>query len=57
MPHNGTFIKDLSRLGRPLEKTLIIDNLKENFSKQKANGIECATWTGSVSDRQLFVLL
>lgn len=55
--HNGTFIKDLSRLGRSLERTLIIDNLKENFSKQKANGIECTTWTGSVSDRQLFVLM
>lgn len=24
-------VKDLSRLGRPLERTIIIDNLKENF--------------------------
>ena len=47
----GAFIKDLNRLGRPLERTLIIDNLKENFSRQKENGIECGTWKGSVHDR------
>jgi CTD small phosphatase-like protein 2 len=57
IPYEGSFIKDLSRLGRPLERTLIIDNLKENFVKQQDNGIECSTWTGSVNDRQLFVLM
>ena len=52
----GAFIKDLKRLGRPLERTLIIDNLKENFSRQRENGIECGTWKGSVHDRQLHTL-
>jgi len=46
----------LSRLGRPLEKILIIDNLKENFSRQKDNGIECGTWKGNIHDRQLNTL-
>lgn len=53
----GAFVKDLSRLGRPLKRTLIIDNLKENFERQKDNGIECYSWVGSTYDRQLLTLL
>ena len=33
------FVKDLSRLGRPLNRTIIIDNIQKNFYKQKNNGI------------------
>ena len=32
-------IKDLSKLGRPINKTIIVDNLAENFILQKDNGI------------------
>ena len=35
----NNFMKDLSRLGRPLNRTIIIDNIQNNFSKQKNNGI------------------
>ena len=31
-PNNMVFIKDLSRIGRPLNKTIIVDNVAENFS-------------------------
>ena len=48
-------IKDLERLGRPLEKTLIIDNRRQNFDRQPDNGIKCSTWTGNPNDRQLII--
>jgi TFIIF-interacting CTD phosphatase-like protein len=47
------FVKDLSRLGRPLEKTIIVDNLRENFRWQPANGIEITTWYCDENDQEL----
>ena len=44
--HDYKYVKDLSRLGRSLARTLIIDNLKENFERQPENGVKCHTWTG-----------
>ena len=32
-PTGMVFIKDLSRIGRKLEKTIIVDNVAENFSE------------------------
>jgi len=47
------FVKDLSRIGRDLEKTIIIDNLKENFCWQPSNGIHIITWYDDESDDEL----
>ena len=44
--------KDLSKLGRELSKTIIIDNLRENFKLQNNNGIFIKTWTSDVNDTQ-----
>ena len=33
------FVKDLNRLGRPLNRTIIIDNIQKNFCRQSSNGI------------------
>ena len=40
------FLKDLSRLGRNLSKTIIIDDIADNFQLQKDNGIAIKAWNG-----------
>ena len=44
--------KDLSKIGRDLSKTIIIDNLRENFKMQPNNGIFIKTWTSDINDIQ-----
>lgn len=50
---DGVFVKDLSMLGRPLNKTIIVDNIRDNFERQPNNGIEILTWIGNPEDREL----
>ena len=50
------FVKDLSKLGRNLNRCLIIDNLAENFKFQQNNGIQCSTWNDDMKDTQLYDL-
>lgn len=50
----GRYLKDLSRLGRSLQKTIIVDNLEGNFSLQPANGIAIKTWYDDPRDTALF---
>ena len=47
------FVKDLSKLGRDLNKVIIIDNLAENFKLQPNNGLDIKTWTDEMKDSQL----
>ena len=47
------YMKDLVKLGRPLETTIIIDNIKENFSGQPRNGIQILTWKNDPYDSEL----
>lgn len=46
-------IKDLSKLGRDLKKTIIIDNLPDNFKLQVNNGFFIKTWNEDIKDSQL----
>lgn len=55
-PTGMVFVKDLSRIGRPLNKTIIVDNVAENFCLQPDNGIFIKSWFDDMSDTALFEL-
>ena len=46
----GVYNKDLSKLGRCLMKTLIIDNNQSNFQRQPENGILIKNWYDDPND-------
>ena len=41
---NNTNVKDLSKIGRCLFKTIILDNISQNFQEQEDNGIFVKSW-------------
>ena len=50
------FTKDLSRLGRNLNKLIILDDMSSNFKWQKENGIKIKSWQGDPNDNELEVV-
>ena len=56
LPFNGNYVKDLSRIGRDLKKTIIVDNIQENYQLQEYNGIWIKTWISDPNDKCLFDL-
>ena len=51
------FVKDLSRIGRDLDKMIIVDNMPQNYRLQKKNGINIkGFWGEELNDRILFNL-
>ena len=50
------YIKDLSLLGRDLSKTIIVDNIAENFLLQPDNGINIKSWYDEIEDNCLMQL-
>ena len=55
--YNNEFIKDISRIGRPLDKIIIVDNLPQNFRLQKENGIEIKSFFGDDNNDKALVSL
>ena len=53
---NGCYIKDLSKLGRDLNKVCIVDNNKDNFSLQPENGLCISSYYGEQNDNELYIL-
>jgi CTD small phosphatase-like protein 2 len=51
-----SYFKDLSKLGRCLSKTFIIDNVAENFKLQESNGLNIKNFEGDENDKELIEL-
>ena len=55
--YENDFVKDIQRIGRPLDKILIVDNMPQNFRLQKENGIVIkAFWGDDAYDNALISL-
>jgi TFIIF-interacting CTD phosphatase-like protein len=46
----------MRKLGRPLARALLVDNLPENFALTPENGIQIGDWKGDKDDRCLVTL-
>jgi len=57
LPWGPIYVKDLSRLGRDMDRMLIIDNVQENFMLQPLNGIFISSWYEDPNDTALFALV
>eukprot|EP00747_Dinoflagellata_sp_TGD_P167394 gnl/TRDRNA2_/TRDRNA2_191743_c0_seq1.p1 gnl/TRDRNA2_/TRDRNA2_191743_c0~~gnl/TRDRNA2_/TRDRNA2_191743_c0_seq1.p1 ORF type:complete len:358 (-),score=64.62 gnl/TRDRNA2_/TRDRNA2_191743_c0_seq1:142-1215(-) len=51
------YVKDLSKLGRPLNHVIIIDNSPTCYSLQPYNAIPIKTWRDDPNDRELIDLI
>lgn len=56
-PDGEFHLKDISKIGRGLEKILIIDNLAESFTLQPDNGILVKDWFDDMEDTELPTLI
>lgn len=54
---NGTYVKELSVLGRPLQSIIIIDNSPAAYSSNPHNAIPVSSWFSDVHDSELMDML
>lgn len=50
---NNAFVKDLTRLGRPMTDVIIVDNSPIAYLFQPENAIPCVSWYDDMSDTEL----
>ncbi|XP_058510732.1 probable serine/threonine-protein kinase kinX [Solea solea] len=55
--HKGNYVKDLSRLGRDLNKVIIIDNSPASYIFHPENAVPVASWFNDMSDTELLDLI
>lgn len=55
--HQGCYVKDLSRLGRDLNKTLILDNSPASYIFHPKNAVPVLSWFDDLDDAELLNLL
>ncbi|CAB3410890.1 unnamed protein product [Caenorhabditis bovis] len=55
--HKGNYVKDLSRLGRDLNHTLIIDNSPSSYAFHPENAVPVNTWFDDPADRELLDII
>ncbi|KAF0979167.1 hypothetical protein FDP41_001510 [Naegleria fowleri] len=51
-----TYIKDLSKLGRDLDQTIIVDNSPSCYALHPQNALAASTWYDDPNDRELYLL-
>ena len=54
---NNSFVKDISLIGRDLNKMIIVDNMQQNFKLQKENGILISSFWGEDSNDKALLQL
>ena len=54
--HDGCYVKDLSRIGRPIQETLIVDNATYSYMFQPENAIASDTWNDDPSCTELLAM-
>lgn len=54
--HQGSFVKDLNRMGRVLEHTLIVDNSPASYLFHPRHAIACSSFIDNMHDRELLFI-
>jgi len=55
--HKGNYVKDLSKLGRELHQTLIVDNSPASYIFHPENAVPVQSWFDDMNDRELLDLI
>ncbi|KAH8914151.1 NLI interacting factor [Atractiella rhizophila] len=54
--HHGTYVKDLSQLGRPVSDTIIIDNSPASYIFHSTSAVPVSSWFNDPHDTELYDL-
>uniref|UniRef100_A0A3Q2QNH8 CTD (carboxy-terminal domain, RNA polymerase II, polypeptide A) small phosphatase-like a n=1 Tax=Fundulus heteroclitus TaxID=8078 RepID=A0A3Q2QNH8_FUNHE len=55
--HRGNYVKDLSRLGRELQKVIIVDNSPASYIFHPENAVPVQSWFDDMTDTELLDLI